>query len=175
MRWVLFGVVLYLAIIVQTALVPYVALHSVRPDLVVLLAVHVALAAPPADALLAAWVAGLAVDLCGLGLGERTNLGANALAYGMVALLVVRLRSLVFRDHASTYFIAAFGAAFLIHVLVALHLLYATQQMDRALDATVASLYAAAYTAFVSPYAYWALRRARGVLGIAPVRTLRVR
>src|ERR1051325_9348445 len=65
MRWVLFAVALYVVIVLQTALMPFLSLHSVRPDLPALFAIHIALAGPGVDAVLAAWIIGLVVDLNG--------------------------------------------------------------------------------------------------------------
>lgn len=175
MKWVFFLIVLYVFVVMQTALMPFVALHSIRPDLVILLAVHVALAAPLPDALLAAAVAGLSVDLCGLGFGDRANVGIHALAFGLTALLIVRIRGVIFRDNAATYFVMTFAATTLIHLLVGLHMLFVAGQMARMWTIAVTCIYTAAYTAFVSPYAHWFLRRTRAMLGIGPVRTLRVR
>ena len=174
MRWVLFAVALYIVVVLQTAVTPLLSLHAVRPDLTALLAIHIALAGPAVDAVLAAWIIGLAVDLNGAAFGSHANVGANALAYSLTALLILRLRSVFFRDHASTYFFLALVGTFSIQTVTTLHMLYVTDQMSRLAEGLMVSAYTAIFTAAVSPYAFWVLRRARNVLGFGPVRTLRV-
>src|SRR5262245_20646512 len=75
MRWVLFAVALYVVVVLQTAVMPFLSLHSIRPDLPALLAIHIALAGPSLDALIAAWFVGLVVDLNGASFGAHANVG----------------------------------------------------------------------------------------------------
>jgi len=176
MRWVMFAILLYLIIVLQTAVAPFLAvMHVVRPDFPLLFAVYFALAAPVPDALLAACITGLAVDLSGASFAASSNIGVNALAYGFAALAIVKLRHLLFRDHAVTYLFFVLTGGFLIHLAGGLFMLYRTGQFERAPDAVQIAIYTAIYTALISPYAHWLLRRSRGVLGFGPMQTLRVR
>ncbi|MEE8168916.1 MAG: rod shape-determining protein MreD [Phycisphaerae bacterium] len=175
MRWALFAVVLYVVVVVQTALVPFIEVQSVRPDLLVLLAVYLALAAPTAEALLAGWIIGFAVDLNSLSFAPASNVGAFALVYGMTVLVIVQLRRFTFRDHGVTYFMSVFAAALAIHAAVNAHTLYVTGQSDRWIDALAISTGTAFYTALISPYAHWVCRRHRAMLGLAPARTSHAR
>ena len=176
MRWIVFAVLLYAAVVLQTALMPFAELHGVRPDLPALLATFVALTAPGADALLAAFVTGIVVDLCDSSFaGGRANVGVNALAYTLVMGLLVRLRRLMFREHASTFFIVSGLSTASIHALAAVHAAWATDTLRELPSGLLWPCFAALYTALVSPYAFWLLRRTRPVLGVGPIRTLRAK
>lgn len=175
MRWVFFAVMLLIAVVLQTTVVPLIAIQGIRPDLPALFAMHILLAAQPIDAMLGLALIGLAVDLNGLSFGEHANVGANVLAYGLVSLLGLKVRTLTFRDNAVTYFaFSLFGTA-LIQLLVKAYMLVRIQRIDDMQSWAVFAVATAAYTAFASPYAHWLLRRARGWLGIGPMRTLRAR
>lgn len=175
MRWIVFAIVLFFVIVLQTALVPHIHVLSAWPDLPVLLAVHLMLVAPAPEAMLAAWIIGFAVDLNSVSYSNSSNIGVSALSYGLTALLVLRARRHWFRDQASTYFLFVLVAASLVHMLVDLHMLYVTDQMPQWKARLALSLGVAFYTTLLSPYAHWLLRRLRGALGIGPVQTLRVR
>ncbi len=55
MHWVAFGILLYCVTAVQSAVVPLVAVHTIKPDLMMIVAVYYALTARSRDALLACW------------------------------------------------------------------------------------------------------------------------
>jgi len=175
MRWIVFAILLYVAIVLQTALVPHIHVLSVWPDLPLLLAVHLMLAAPAPEAMLAAWIIGLLVDLNSGSYPNGSNVGASALAYGLAALFVVRIRRHWFRDQASTYFLFTMVCAFAIHALVNLHVLWASGQFHRWKEGLALALGVMFYSAGISPYAHWILRRMRVLLGLGPLQMLRVR
>ncbi|MCK4594770.1 rod shape-determining protein MreD [bacterium] len=79
-----------------------------RPDLVLLAVVYLALAVKkPTWAVLTAWLTGFLIDLTGWGL-----LGANALSFAVVSLLVFTLRGLVYRRSAPVRLFMVVGAGF---------------------------------------------------------------
>jgi rod shape-determining protein MreD len=175
LRWPVFAIVLYVLVVLQTGLMPFVRISSVEPDLLALFAVHLLLAAPPVDALIAVWIIGFVADLNGMAFGSWGNVGVHALIYGLTGLLVARIRDPMTREHRVTYFAIVFGFTGLVHLLAGLHMLMVTHQMSRWTEALASALGAAVYTALLSPYAQWLLLRARGLLGITPSRTLRAR
>lgn len=175
MRWVWFFIFLLGAIVVQTTLAPFMAIQGVRPDFMILLMVHVALVAPAADAMLAGWAIGLGYDLSQLSYDTHANVGVAAFVFGLAAMLIVRIRSATYREHAATLFAFSLCAAMFIHTMLSLVTLYRFDQMSRWTGGLGVGLATAIYTAAVSPYAHWLLRRARGTLGFGPIHTLRVR
>jgi len=174
MSWIAFGILLYLVTVVQTALVPFLAVQGVRPDLMIILAVFYALSARSADALIACWIIGLAMDLTSQSYSAAANVGVSALTLGLVSLLPVALRDLTFRDSAVTQLLFTFLVKLLAACLVGLHLVCVTDRRERLSDILWAALYAAIYTAILAPYVHGILHRLRGPLGIGTTRRLRV-
>jgi rod shape-determining protein MreD len=175
MRWIAFIILACLLIVLQTTVAPFIAVHSIRPDLMVLAAVYYALMARRRDALLACWCLGFAVDLNGLPLSAHSTVGVSALAYGLAGLLVVRLRELTFPEHVLTYVVIVTAWTFWTDLASGLHLMWRLEQPERFANFAVRAGYAALYSAVLAPYAHWLLRRLRNVLGLGAVRTVRVR
>ena len=105
MRWVPLAILIYVLVVIQTSLLGIVTLRwaavgPVRPDLMAILAVYLALyARSGADAMLAAWIMGMAIDLTtGAGPKVSTAAGPMALGSALAAGCVFRLREVVFRD-----------------------------------------------------------------------------
>ncbi|MBW7904249.1 MAG: rod shape-determining protein MreD [Phycisphaerae bacterium] len=88
MRWLVFGLTLIGVLVIQTSVLPVLALDGL--DLFLVLAIVWSLSAPVHDARLAAWTAGLAQDLASSG-----PLGVFAFALGLAGLIVTILRSAV--------------------------------------------------------------------------------
>jgi rod shape-determining protein MreD len=175
MRWVAFAILLYVVIALQSAATPFVAVNSIRPDLMVIVAVHYALAARAYDALLACWFIGLAVDLVSMSYRGRANVGLHALTLSLLAMPIVKVRSFVFRDSIFTQLVFTFLAKLALDLIVGMHMMWAIQDWSRWGEVAATAVYAAIYTAVLAPYGHWFLRRLRGALGIGASHTLRVR
>ncbi len=175
MRWVAFVILLYVTVALQSAATPFVAVNSIRPDLMVIVAVHYALAARVYDALLACWFIGLAIDLSGISYRGRANVGLHALALGLLAIPIVKMRSFIFRDSVLTQLSFTFLAKLSLDLMVGIHMMWAIGDWGRWREVVATAVYAAIYTAVLAPYGHWFLRRLRGILGIGSSRTLRVR
>lgn len=175
MRWVAFAILLYVAVALQSAAAPFVAVNSIRPDLMVVIAVHYALAARVYDALLACWFIGLVIDLSGISYRDRANVGLHALALGLLAIPIVKMRSFIFRDSVLTQLVFTFLAKLALDLVVGIHMMWAIGDWGRWGEVASRAIYAAIYTAVLAPYGHWFLRRFRGALGIGASHTLRVR
>lgn len=88
MRWLPFAIALLAVLLLQTTVVPFLPLPGL--DLLLTLALVCGLVAPAPEARLAGWITGFAKDLDTLG-----PVGLHALALGLAALLLTRLRELV--------------------------------------------------------------------------------
>jgi rod shape-determining protein MreD len=174
MRWIAFAILLYVVTVLQTAGAPFIAVHGVQPNLLVIVGVHFALTARTADALLACWFVGLAADLTGLGYARHASVGVNALAMGLVGLIVVGARDLTFRDSVVTQLAFTFLAAFLQSAMSGLYSCYASQNNTAFADVLLFSLYGAIYTAAIAPYGHWVMRRFRNLLGLGVTSRVRV-
>jgi len=175
MRWVAFAILLYIALALQSAAAPFVAVNSIRPDLIVIVAVHYALAARTYDALLACWCLGLAVDLVSISYRGHANVGLHALVLSLLAMPIVKVRSFFFRDSVFTQLVFTFLAKLALDLIVGMHMMWAVGDSSRWGEIAAAAVYSAIYTAVLAPYGHWFLRRFRGVLGIGASHTLRVR
>ncbi|MDP7637511.1 MAG: rod shape-determining protein MreD [Phycisphaerae bacterium] len=104
MRWVGFAILVYVTLLVQTTVAAILfrleLLGPIVPDLAAIVAVFIALSARRGpDAMIAAWILGLGMDLmiCGGG-GAQTAVGPMAIAYALSAALVYRVREAFFYD-----------------------------------------------------------------------------
>ncbi len=175
MHWIAFAILAYVVCVLQTTIMALIEVHHVRPDLLILVAVFYALLARRGDALIAAWILGLAADLNGLSLHERGAVGVHALAFGFCALLTCRFREIVFREHLLTYAVTVVVWTLVTYAAEAAHFAYTLHAWDRFSLWLVYGVYTAAYTSILAPYAHWLLRRGRPLLGLDAVRTYRVK
>jgi len=167
-RWISFAIVLYAAAVFQSAAAPYLSLYSVRPNLLVVLAVFYALEARRDDAMLACWMIGLVMDLTGLSYVHHgvSNVGLCALGLGLMSVVIVKLRELTFRESVWSQLFFCFAAQAALFALIALHMAYALHTWEHFGRVVRWGLYAAVYTAVVAPYGHWVLRQFRGTLGV---------
>lgn len=175
MHWIAFAILLYLVTVLQTTVAPFIAVHTIRPDLMVIVAVHYALLARAHDALIACWFTGLAIDLTSLSYLEHSNVGVNAVSLGLLAIVIINVRELTFRESAITQLVMTFVTKLALAILVGLHGLWAVGPSIRLGDVVTHAIWAAIYTAILTPYGHWILRRFRTVLGIGVTHHLRVR
>ncbi|MCG8408358.1 MAG: rod shape-determining protein MreD [Phycisphaerales bacterium] len=175
MRWIAFAILLYLVTVLQTTVAPFIALHTIRPDFMVILAVYYALLARQQDAPLACWCIGLAVDLTTISYTDYANVGVHAFSLGFIGLIVCKVRELTFRESALTQLIFSFLAKLILASLVGLHMLYVMGEWDRLGETVVTAVWGAVYTAVLAPYGHWILCRLRTVLGVGVPQRLPVR
>ncbi len=175
MHWIAFAILLYIATVLQTASMPFLAVHTVVPDLMVIVAVHYALLARPHDGMIACWCTGLAIDLAGLSYSGHSNVGVHALSLGLIGWCIIKVRELTFRENALTQVAFAFLAKLAVTMLVGLHMLYVLDQWDRLGEITTMGVWAALYTGLLAPYVHWILRHFRAALGLGVTHRLRVR
>lgn len=175
MHWIGFGVVLYCVTALQASLVPFISIQTVRPDLLVIVAVHYCLAARPVDAMLAAWFAGLAIDLTSSGYVGASNVGVHALALGLIGFSIVKLRELTFRESIWTQLFFCFAAKTAMESMAGIHMRWVVDDPPPFFRMCTGAASAGLYTALVAPYGHWGLRRLRGLLGLGTTHTLRLR
>lgn len=166
MRWIAFAILIYLVLVLQTAVAPLLAMHTVWPDFMVVTAVWFALMARAPDAMLACWFIGLAMDLAGLSYQGHSNVGAHALALGLLSIAIVKVRDFTFRESVASQLFYTFFTKLGLCALVGLHMLYVVGELGRFGEVMARGLYEAVYTAALAPYGHWLLRQFRGPLGI---------
>ena len=165
MRLLAYFILAYLALGLQLGLGHYANLGAATPNLVLLAVIFIAANAPRDAALLGAFSLGLMQDLLGLG-----PPGLYAVAYGLVALVVLRTQHSVYRDHPLTQFTVALVAGLIVALVVTTHgwVRPAGPQVVEngltiaAVRAPVGRLFVSAvYTAVLAPPVLWLLARTR--------------
>ena len=124
MRWIPFVILVYLIVLFQTTLGRALTFRvaevgTIGPDIAALAAVYVAFHARGwADAMLAAWGLGLAIDLTTAGgVGVLTVVGPMPIAYALAGGLLFRVREALFRERALTQALLALAFCLLAHGL----------------------------------------------------------
>jgi rod shape-determining protein MreD len=100
MRWLTFAILAALTLCVQTTLTERTTFMGMRADFAIVLLTHYALQTRSGDGPIAGWLLGLF-----MGLSSAQPAGLVALAYGLAAVAVWSIRSLVFLRHPLTHFI----------------------------------------------------------------------
>ena len=113
MYWPVFAVVLFIGTLVQITAGKFLTFAGgfVRPDFLALLAMFFALYAPRYHAPLVIWIVGFIADLLSLG-----PPGAFAFSFGLLGLLVLWARDLLYIDHPVSRLILVFSWTFLAQV-----------------------------------------------------------
>jgi len=157
MRWPAYFILVYLIISLQMGLSGFINWGSAAPNLVLPVAVFVAINARREEALVGTLLLGLIQDLF-----TQHPMGLYGFAYGMVGLFVLGTQPVVYRDHPLTHFFVTFAAALLTNGAVwfnewAYPILHSGAESVRpSLGAAVAG---ALYTAAVAPVILGVLAR----------------
>ncbi len=166
MRWIAFLILIYVATVFQTTVAPFIAIHGVRPDVLIIVAVYYALMAQRYDAFIAAWGIGLMVDLTSLGFRTYSNVGICAVAYSIAAMMMVGLREYTFRATPVAQVLYCFGAKLFVSAAVIAHMSVVADQSVAIGGLIALAVWEAAYTAVIAPYVCWVLKRLQPGLGL---------
>ena len=168
MRWLLLAILAYVLLLVQVTLfVPGLLAvpvhgHWVRPDLVLLAGIFVALYFEPRQTLVAACCFGLAADLA----ARTGRLGLNALLFAAVLVGLSLIRGVLNRRWVMTQSMVAFAVVLVVHgagYAAARSLAGAPAAPLRSLEEAALD---AVYSGILAPYVIWGLLRLRGPLGV---------
>jgi len=165
-RWVVVAILAYVCIVIEQSLFRPGLLaigiggFSVRPDLLLVLGVFLALHLESYESFVVGWCFGLASDLVSV----TGRLGVGALLFGLVLYLIGFLRKGVFGVRVLAQFLLCLGAVFLVHWVWYI----ATRYFEAAplwigSSAEQAAL-EAFYSAFLAPYLFWLFAMLRGPL-----------
>jgi rod shape-determining protein MreD len=151
-----FAALAVLALAFEVTLLDVLSIGGARAEGLVVLGCYAALFARDArQGLLAAWAAGLVKDAASAG-----PLGLHALLFVVAAAAILRVRQLLYREHAFTQLGVAFLAAAWVNVAAALAVSLTAGGIPAGTIASKALL-AAALTAAAAPPLLWLLSRAR--------------
>ncbi|MBM4044011.1 MAG: rod shape-determining protein MreD [Planctomycetes bacterium] len=159
MRWLILLITISLAALTQTAALHHIAVWSAQPDLLLILALCLALNAEVRHAAVAGWLIGLAKDFFAEG-----RPGLYALLFFALCYAIGRIKDSVFKEHFAIQAAIAFLASLASNIVyIGLNAL-----VLRSLDLTSAlgrTLAIAVYTGLTMPLVFALLRR--------PIRRLR--
>ncbi len=162
MRWLTFFLLAAVVLTLQSTIAPRVEVLGARPDWILVIVVFFSLYAPRREAIISAWIVGMAADLMTV---ER--LGLLALSYALAAVGITSVREHLFRYRAATQFVVTLVVCLLLR---AAWLVYRRVSYDVAepflADLTVDVL-AAIYTAVWAPLLHKGLLGMSGILGLA--------
>ena len=178
MRWLVLIILAFAAVLVQVTIGGLLrfrglGIGSIGPDLVAMIAVFIAMYARwGADAMLSAWVLGLALDLTAAGgAGSETAVGPMPIASVLAAWLVYRIRGAFFRERVLAQMVLALAFCAVAHgtwvmLQCAVSHSYTTwavcgQLLFQALALSI-------YTAVLMPIAHMALSRAQKLFMAGP-------
>jgi len=168
MRWILVGILGYVSLAIQTAVfrpgglaVPIHG-HWTRPDLVLTVALFVALYFQRHEVFIVTWCLGLGADLVSV----SGRLGVQALLYCALLTTLSAARSGLNRGWVLTQSALTFAAVLVVHVGWYLATRYFGGADLAMLRSVEESALDAALTAILAPYVFWLLLRLRGPLGI---------
>lgn len=136
--------------------------QRVTPDLLLLLAVVIAFRGPGAQAMLACWMLGLAKDL-----SSEAALGSYAFCFGLLGMIVVWLRELLYGENALVLMGLTFvGSMVIEHVVWGIAILKGDFEGGAYSGALLAMAFGAAFTAALAPYANWLIVKLHRQLGL---------
>ena len=164
MRWFNFGILVFMVLLLQLAVVDSIALgpQRIRPDLLLLVAVVIALNGPEEQAPTAGWILGLCKDLT-----SEATLGSYAIGFGLTVWMIVKIRDLFLLDRALTIIILTLIGAFALEQLVLLiSYLKSGSSAGGYATLTGAIFFSAAFTAGLAPYARWLMLKMARLFGL---------
>jgi len=162
MKWRAFIILAIVMIVCQTTIVPAMAIYSVRPNWMFVLAVHYALWGPWPDAAIGAWLLGLMIDLQTV--SQAGHVGLYAFLFGGSAWAILRIRQVFFRDHALTQLLVTGIFALLIELVVEVYRQWGAEASTASIF--MPALFTALYTAAWAPYLHWLLNRLKRWTGL---------
>ena len=164
MRWINFAILIFSLLVVQSGLGRLMGLgpQHIIPDLLLLVAIVLAFRGGNHRSLEACWILGLCRDLT-----SEAVLGSNALAFGLMGLLIIYLREWVFGEHPVAVMVVAFVAALAVSQGVYFINLFRGAMVfeDYAMQ-SLEMMFSALFTAALAPYGQWGLSKLARPLGI---------
>ncbi|MBI1827479.1 MAG: rod shape-determining protein MreD [Planctomycetes bacterium] len=145
MRWLPIVVLNAAVVALQAALGPFLAVHGIRPDWLVVMAVFWGLYARGWQGVISAWILGAVADLITI-----EKFGLQMLSYAMAATLVTSIRLQVFRYRWSAQFSLTLLASFLLRMAWAIYASWRFGPLGRMIpgwfaEAAFISVYSAAW------------------------------
>jgi rod shape-determining protein MreD len=162
MRWLACFILAYLAIGIQIGADPYFRFRGAMPDLILIAVIFIALNARRESALLGCMLIGVMTDLV-----TGASFGLYTLAYSLVAMFVVSLQEIVYREHPLTHLLLPFFGSLLVAMVV---VVYGLIHGERGVQTPMTLFTSALYTAALGPILLGILQRMKRVFAFQPSR-----
>ncbi len=164
MKWPSFIILIFIALILQISLANPLGLgpQRIAPDLLLLTAVITILYSTDDKGLIACWIIGFLKDLTSL-----APLGSNALAFGLMALFLIKARSFFYDNRPIALIILTFiSTVFTQEATLLIGILKGNFKSDSTTILLPVIILTAVLTALLAPYAHWILMKFRKSLGL---------
>ncbi len=169
MRWLAFSILAYVTLAVQVGLGSFIAWHGAVPNLMLIAAIFIAINTPRETGLLACFILGLLQDLTRI-----SPVGLHAFTYGVIAMAIMSVQQVVYRDHPLTHLVMALAGGLIGLVVLAIWdriypWLHDMKHWGHSLSIGV-ELLAVLYTAAAAPLVIRLLQRMKRVFGFRATR-----
>ncbi len=158
MRWLTLFILAYVMLAIHLGIRAFITWHEAAPNFVLIAAVFVAINAPRNAALLGCFVLGAMQDLF-----TQQPLGLQAFTLGLLAIVIVRNQTTIYREHPVTHFLVTLLAGLASAAIILLHAwVYGKLHADSHLSpAAGVLLLDALYSALLAPFIIGLLQRRR--------------
>ena len=164
MRWINFAILVFCLLVVQLGLGRLMGLgpQHIIPDLLLVVAIVLAFRGGNHRSLEACWILGLCRDFT-----SDAVLGSHALAFGLMGFLIIYLREWVFGEHPLAVMMVTFVAALAVSQnIFFINLFKGTMVFEDYATQSLEMMFSALFTAALTPYGQWGLRKLARPLGI---------
>lgn len=167
MRWLIFAILIVVALTLQSAVAPRMELFAARPDFLLMVVVFLGLYTPPREAIPLGWILGGCADLMTI---ER--FGLLTCSYGLSTMIITSLRDYLFRHRILTQTAVTLVACLMLRSawMMYSHMLYAARG-PLLREWLTGGVIASAYTAALAPFAFRFLLSVSRPMGIARPRS----
>ncbi len=165
MRWVRFGILVLVFLVLQIGVCSALSFSQLKivPDLLLLLAVLIVFWAPADQALIACWLLGLLKDVT-----SQVPLGSYAISFGLLGILLVRLRELLVGTRLLPQIFLMFVSSMLVEHAVWLICVVKSDVALASYRQDVLTIFISALlTAALYPYGYWLMTKLHRLLGLS--------
>jgi rod shape-determining protein MreD len=148
MRWFRFAVIIVVATVLQTSLVDVIAATSadIKPDLLLILLVFLAIHSDPTEAVITAFATGFAADIIG------STMGPQIISFGVFGTLLADLHRVIALRKMSYQALGIFVTGFLTSALALLLMFLAAE--PAAANAYTKLFWTPLYSAILGPFLF---------------------
>ena len=162
MNWLTLGIVVILATAAQTSVAAWIQVHGACPWFLFIVAMFYGMHFPMVQAGLAGWVLGMAGDLTSQG-----PMGAQSLGLALAAMGASRLRDLVVVENPMVQIAAAAALCWVTYAAIITYDAWRSGWAGWTVGMSLTqAAWLAGYTALLTPYLFWLLKRASRPIGL---------